>query len=145
MMTSANLFCVPSGRVLAFAKSWSIESLDAGTIQSLRERIRSLGAELIVLTERGAWAFRAEDDVFGEYLDRVPADLALASTLFAARGGSDCVFVIDGARAVRVGQTAKSLVEALDAAAELLVTRRLAAAVTPSVTPSLVRWTELAS
>ncbi|CAN5902639.1 hypothetical protein BH11MYX3_BH11MYX3_15840 [soil metagenome] len=145
MMTSPHLFHVPSGRVLAFAKGWSIESLDAGTVQSMRERIRSLGDELIVMNERGAWAFRADDDVFGEYLDRVPADLALASTLFAARGGDDSVFVIDGARAVRVGQGSRSLVEALDAAAALLVTRRLAAAVTPRVATSLVRWTEYAS
>jgi len=141
MMTSPSLFERSSARVLAFAKNWALDTLDAASVQALRERIRSLGAELLVITERGTWAF--QDDSC-EYRDRIAGDLATATTLFAARGGADAVFVIDGARAVRVGH-ASSLLAALDAAAELLVTRRLAAAAPPAPYASLHRWMEQAS
>jgi hypothetical protein len=144
MMTSPSLFSLPSARVLAFAKDWSLESLDAATVQALRERIRSLGAELLVVTEHGNWSFCPEDDVC-EYRDRIAGDLATASTLFAARSGTDAVFVIDGARVVRVGHGSRDLIAALDAAAELLVTRRLLAQAPPMPFASLHRWMEQAS
>jgi hypothetical protein len=126
-MKSSTSF-VPSyaGRVVAFATTWSTASLDA-----IRARLRSLGAELIVFA----------DD--GEYRDDIAADLATASALIAARAATDAVFVLDGARAVRVGQGAATLREALDAAAELLVNRRLAASTTPPPFSFLHRWSEV--
>ena len=143
MMTSPSLFSLSSARVLAFAKDWSLENLDAATVQALHERIRSLGAELIVVTERGTWAFGPDDDAC-EYRDRICGDLATASTLFAARSGADAVFVIDGSRVVRVGH-GSTLLGALDAAAELLVTRRLVSQAPPAPFASLHRWMEQAS
>lgn len=143
MMTSPSLFSVSTARVLAFAKDWSLDALDATALQALRERIRSLGAELIVVTERGTWAFSPDDDGC-EYRDRIAGDLATATTLFAARNGADAVFVIDGARAVRVGH-GTGFLAALDAAAELLVTRRLIAQAPPVPFASLHRWMEQAS
>lgn len=144
MMTSPSLFTLSSARVLAFAKNWAVDALDAATLQALRERIRSLGAELFIVTERGTWAFGPDDDAC-ELRDRLPADLATATTLFAARAGSDAVFVIEGARAVRVGHASTDLLVALDAAAELLVTRRLVAQAPPAPFASLHRWMEQAS
>lgn len=140
MMTSPSFTSFPTGRVIAFAKTWSIESLDADSVRALRERLHSLGAELTVFTDHGIWTCDGDDD--GEYRDDIAADLATASALAAARGASDAVFVLDGARAVRVGQSAPTLDAALDAAAELLVTRRLAASTTPAPFASLHRWTE---
>ena len=145
MMTSPSLFSSSSCRVLAFAQTWSIESLDATTMQALRERIQRLGADLIVVTGKGAWSFdaAAEDEAaFCEYRDRIIGDLATAATLFSARGGEDAVFVLDRSRVVRVGHGAKSLVEALDCAAELLVTRRLATTTVRTPIASLHRWTQ---
>jgi hypothetical protein len=144
MMTSPSLFSLSSARVLAFAKDWSLDSLDAATMQALRERIRSLGAELLVVTDRGTWAFCPEDDGC-EYRDRIAGDLATASTLMGARSGADAVFVIDGARVVRVGHGSPHLMAALDAAAELLITRRLIAQAPPVPFASLHRWMEQAS
>lgn len=139
MTPSPSLFSPSSGRVLAFTRSWSLETLDATAVQALRERIRSLGADLLVITDRGAWAFDGTSES-GEYLDRIPGDVVTAATLFAARGGAEAVFVVDGAHVIRVGHHAASLVEALDAAAELLVTRRLVAANPPTPFASLHRW-----
>jgi hypothetical protein len=143
MMTSPSLFSLSSARVLAFAKDWSLDSLDAATVQALRERIRSLGAELIVVTQRGSWAFCPEDDVC-EFRDRIAGDLATAAT-FLARNGADAVFVIDGAHVVRVGHGATGLSAGLEAAAELLVTRRLIEQAPPVPFASLHRWMEQAS
>ena len=126
MKTSPSLVSSPAGRVIAIAKTWSVDSLDAA-----RARLRALGAELIVLTNDGG------DD------DDIAADLATASALIAARGATDAVFVLDGARAVRVGQGAATLAGALDAAAELLVTRRLAVSTTPTPFAFLHRWSEV--
>ena len=126
-MKSSTSFVPPfAGRVIAFATTWSTDSLDA-----VRARLRALGAELIVLA----------DD--GEYRDDIAADLATASALIAARATVDAVFVLDGARAVRVGQGAATLHEALAAAAELLVTRRLAATTTPPPFAFRHRWSEV--
>jgi hypothetical protein len=138
------LFSLSSARVLAFAKDWSLDSLDAATVQALRERIRCLGAELIVVTARGSWSFGPGDEAC-EYRDRIAGDLATATTLFQARSGADAVFVIDGAHVVRVGHGASGLMPALDAAAELLVTRRLIAQAPPTPFASLHRWMEQAS
>ena len=126
MKSSPSLVSSSTGRVIAFAKTWSVDSLDA-----IRARLRGLGAELVVFA----------DD--GEYRDDIAADLVTASALIAARGTTDAVFVIDGARAVRVGQGAATLREALEAAAELLVTRRLAASTTPAPFAFLHRWSEV--
>ena len=123
MTTSPSLTPSSAARVIAFATTWSVDSLDAA-----RARIRALGAELIVL---------------GDDCDDIAADLATASTLIAARGATDAVFVFDGAHAVRVGQGAATLEGALDAAAELLVTRRLAASTTPVPFAFLHRWSEV--
>ncbi|MDB4962496.1 MAG: hypothetical protein JWP01_2495 [Myxococcales bacterium] len=128
MMTSPVLFSADDARVLCFARSWSVDSLDAKCMQAIRERVRSLGTELIVLGERGVWSFRADDEDFGAYTDRLAGDIATAATLYAARSGGDAVFVICGGAAVRVGHTAQNLAEALDAAAELLIRRRLVVA-----------------
>src|SRR5665647_374713 len=125
MMTSSLLFTADDARVLCFARSWSVDDLDATTMQAIRERVRSLGTELIVLGVRGVWSFRADDEDVGAYTDRLAGDIATAATLYAARGGGDAVFVICGGAAVRVGHSAKSLAEALDAAAEILIRRRL--------------------
>jgi hypothetical protein len=138
-MTSPSFHSSPSCRVLAFARTWSIEALDPATMRSLRERIRDLGADLIVVTSTGAWAFNGSDDD-GEYSDRIAADLATAASMFAHRAGGDAVFVVDGSRVVRVGHDAPSLVEALGAAAELLVTRRIATTTGRTPIASLVRW-----
>jgi hypothetical protein len=133
MMTSPLLFTADDARVLCFARSWSVDSLDGPAMQAIRERVRSLGTELIVLGERGVWSFRAgDDDDFGAYTDRLAGDIATAATLYAARSGGDAVFVICGGAAVRVGHKASNLAEALDAAAELLVRRRLLIASTQS-------------
>ncbi len=124
MKTSPSLVSFSSGRVVAFAKTWSTDSLDAA-----RARIRSLGAELIVYGDDAGDA------------DDIAADLAMESTLLA--GSTDAVFVLDGVRAVRVGQRAATLENALDAAAELLVTRRLAASTPPTPFAFLHRWSEV--
>lgn len=145
MQTSPSLFSLPSCRVLAFVRGWSIEALDAQTVQALRERIRSLGAELIVLSDRGAWAFNPDDDTFGEYRDRIAGDLATATTLLSPCVDQNAVFVLDGAHVIRVGHEAANLPEALDAAAELLVMRRLDQVTQPRRRASLVRWAECAS
>jgi hypothetical protein len=139
-MTSPSFHSSPSCRVLAFARTWSIDGLDPATMLAFRERIRDLGAELIVVTNTGAWAFNGSDDD-GEYRDRIAGDLATAASMFAARAGGDAVFVVDGPRVVRVGHDATSIVEALDAAAELLVTRRIATTTARTPIASLHRWT----
>jgi len=126
MTSSPSLVSSSAGRVIAFAKTWSVDSLDA-----FRSRLRALDAELVVFA----------DD--GEYRDDIAADLATASALFAAQCTGDAVFVIDGAHAVRVGQDAATLGEALDAAAELIVTGRLAASTTPAPFAFLHRWSEV--
>ena len=126
MKSSPSLVPFSAGRVIAFAKTWPTDSLDA-----IRARLRTLGAELVVFA----------DD--GEYRDDIAADLATASALIAAPAGGNAVFVIDGARAVRVGQGATTLREALEAAADLLVTRRLAASTTPAPFAFLHRWSEV--
>lgn len=126
MKTSPSLVSHSSGRVIAFAKTWTVDSLDAA-----RARIRDLGAELIVLCDDHADC------------DDIAADLSMESILLAARGATDAVFVLDGSRAVRVGQGAATLPEALAAAAELLVTRRLAASTTPAPFAFLHRWSEV--
>lgn len=144
MMPSPSLLSLSSCRVLAFARTWSIESLDPAMLQALRERIQRLGADLIVVTGKGAWSFDAaaqDAAAFCEYRDRIIGDLATAATLFAARGAEDAVFVLDRSRVVRVGHGAKSLVEALDCAAELLVTRRIATTTARTPITSLHRWT----
>lgn len=126
MKSSPSLVSFSGGRVIAFAKTWSVDSLDAA-----RARFRALGVELIVF---------AND---GEYRDDIAADLATASALVAAPVSGDAVFVLDGARAIRVGQGATTLSAALEAAAELLVTRRLAASTTPAPFAFLHRWSEV--
>jgi hypothetical protein len=144
MMTSPLLFTAEDARVLCFARSWSVDDFDALAMQAIRERVRSLGTELIVLGERGVWSFRADDEDFGAYTDRLAGDIATAATLYAARGGGDAVFVICGGAAVRVGHTATSLAEALDAAAEILIRRRLlvaaATATSNAMTASSTSW-----
>lgn len=127
MKSSTSLISFSAGRVIVFAKTWSVDSADAA-----RARLRALGAELVVLADDG-----------DEYCDDIAADLAMASVLLASRAATDAVFVFDGAHAVRVGQGAPTLGDALDAAAELLVTRRLAAATTPAPFAFLHRWSEV--
>ena len=125
--------------VLVFARTWSMESLDVSTVQAILERVRSFDTELVVLCKTGVWSVRPEDTLIGRKTDRLVGDVATAATLFAARGGSDAVYVIDGGSVVRVG-AGKSLLEALDDAAETLIRRRLrsaaAAANANSIPPS---------
>ena len=123
MTSSPSLGSSPVARVIAFATTWSTDTLGAA-----RDRLRALDAELIVLAASGDCG------------DDIAADLATASTLVA--GATDSVFVLDGARAVRVGQGAVTLDDAIAAAAELLVTRRLASSTTPAPFAFLHRWSE---
>jgi hypothetical protein len=114
-------------RVLAFARSWSPELESVATMQDIRERVRTLGAELTILCEHGVWTFRPDDDActFGEYSDRLVGDVATAATLYAARDRGTAVFVLAGGTVVRVGCGDATLTSALDAAIELVVRHQL--------------------
>lgn len=121
-------FDTSDARVLAFARGWSLDCELPETVQAIRERVRTLGCELVVLSDLGVWSFRPEDvEPVGHYTDRLAGDVATAATVFAARGGQDAVFVIDEGKVVRVGDGSAGMVASLESAAELLVRRRLLA------------------
>lgn len=140
MMSTTGLFVAPSARILAFARTWTFDALDATAAKLLRARVRALDVELIVVCRSGAWAFGPGDDDFGEYRDRIPGDPAIDATLVAAP--CNAMFVIDGEDVIRVGRGADSLLEALDTAAAVLVAHRVAATVPAIPFASLHRWVE---
>ncbi len=109
-------------RVLAFTRSWSLDREQPITLAAIRDRLRSLGAELIVLCDTGVWSFHG-DEV--EHTDRLVGDVVTAAMLYGARDRDEAVFVCDGATVIRVAQATTDLALALDAAAELLSARRV--------------------
>ena len=130
--------------VLVFARTWSMDSMDKATVQAILERVRSLGVEVVVLCRSGVWSVRPDDTTIGRTTDKLVGDVATAATLYAARGNNDAVYVIDGGSVVRVG-AGKSLLEALDDAAEVMVRRQLRSAVVAAndsnqVPPSTFAW-----
>src|SRR5882757_852798 len=88
-------------RVLAFAHAWSLADEDPAAIRALRAQLRGLGAELLVVSPRGAWSVRPDDPIeplahtlgAGEPL---AADVAAAAARYGVAPDHDAVFVIDG-------------------------------------------------
>jgi xanthine dehydrogenase YagT iron-sulfur-binding subunit len=73
-------------------------------LPALRAGLRGLGAELVAITPRGAWALRADDPVEPLASDR--AELAAAADRFGVPAGdgvfaADAIFVVDGRGVLR--------------------------------------------
>jgi len=125
-------------RVLAFAHAWSLETEPAEALRAIRAQLRGLGAELVVLSRRGAWSVRADDpaEPLGPPIDRLALEVAMAEMLYGVHERGDAVFVIDGDGVVRFtyrpeqGQPAVSsaLADALAIAGKALQARAAAGA-----------------
>jgi xanthine dehydrogenase YagT iron-sulfur-binding subunit len=128
-------------RVLAFVRGWTVDREKPDELRAIRAQLRGLGAELVVLTEAGAWSFEADDDpeqVAG-FSDRFPSDVATAALLYGIRDGRDGVFVMDENGVVRFAyrppkEIAGSLADTLDAAGREVIARG------PAVTFNRREW-----
>jgi xanthine dehydrogenase YagT iron-sulfur-binding subunit len=78
-------------RVLAFAHAWSPVDEPPAALRAIRAQLRGLGAELHVLSPRGAWSVRADDPI-----EPIATDVAEAAVQYGVAPGHDAVFVIDG-------------------------------------------------
>jgi len=83
-------------RVLAFVRRWSVEAEGPVALRAIRNRLRRLGAELIILSDTGVWSLRADDE-----LQRSDRAMASAAILHGMRTRGDVIIVIDGAGIVR--------------------------------------------
>ncbi len=115
-------------RVLAFVREWSIDREQPEALHAIRSELRGLGAELLVLSDAGVWAFRPDDDIdqLAAYSDRLVGDLETAALLYGIRDGSDAIFVIDDGGVIRFAHRkreglAGDLAAALGAASEALL------------------------
>jgi xanthine dehydrogenase YagT iron-sulfur-binding subunit len=88
-------------RVIAFVQDDSFGDATPDALRTIRSQLRGLGAELVVLSPRGVWSVRADDEI-----EQVLADDAIdvstaAAIRYGVATGGDAVFVIDGRGIVR--------------------------------------------
>ena len=109
-------------RVLAFLQHWTPESAHAGELRSIRSHLRGLGAELVVVSQAGAWRFRPDDG-----FDQLHATSELAAR-YGVDDGTDAVFVIDHSGTIRFSHyptepLGATLLPSLDAASQAVLTK----------------------
>jgi hypothetical protein len=118
-------------RVIAFAQDGSFGHERATSIQAIRAQLRGLGAELVVLSPRGVWSVRADDEIEPVLAAGTGEVTIAAAARYGVPAGSDAVFVIDGRGIVRFSHRfarprrpiAESLAGALAVAAEAVHAR----------------------
>jgi xanthine dehydrogenase YagT iron-sulfur-binding subunit len=90
-------------RVIAFAHAWSLTHERPEALRAIRAQLRGLGAELLVLSQRGVWSVHADDaaEEIRVAGDRLASEIALAAMQYGVREGHDAVFVIDDRGIVR--------------------------------------------
>lgn len=109
-------------RVLAFVRNWLVAGEQREDFAAIRARLRELGAELTVLTARGAWTFRPGER--GVFSDRITGDAVTAGVLYSIRD-RDAVVVLDGRNVIHFAHQAErglaaSMTDVLAAACDAL-------------------------
>lgn len=112
-----------SARVLAFAHGWSADREENVQLQALRQRVASLGIDLIVVGEGDVCVFDGDGQL--DRVDQLAADLATTGAIASARRG-DAAFLLESTHVRRLAYDG-SLLDALDAAETLLSAREVAA------------------
>jgi len=113
-------------RVLAFVSRWSADR--EGQDAAIRAELRGLGAELVVLTHDGVWAFGPDDRI-----ERREIDVAAVARQYHVDPECDALVVIDEHGTTRFSHRAEGGLET-----ELATTLALAAATARSLSPALV-------
>ncbi|HET9623829.1 MAG TPA: 2Fe-2S iron-sulfur cluster-binding protein [Kofleriaceae bacterium] len=108
-------------RVLAFAHAWSPADDE---LRALRAELRGLGAELLVLSPRGAWSVRPDDPVEALPADQLADDVAAAAGRYGVVAGHDAVFVIDGGGVLRFAHRPAAPIASGQLAAALAIAGR---------------------
>jgi xanthine dehydrogenase YagT iron-sulfur-binding subunit len=112
-------------RVLAFVREWTATVLTATDRERIRSQLRGLGADLTIVSARGAWALRPDDALEAIETDRSN----LAAKRYGVTAPRDAVFVIDGDGVIRfshtfLGPCGDALGMALGAAVDAMLGRR---------------------